>query len=113
MEDNSNMKRTTVVINGKKYPLIYSEEDEYIHLIERYVNGKIEKLSKEGMQLSETAALVIVAITVANELFQTQKNFNALKTDVARMLNEYDELKSENDDLIKENEDLRRRIGER
>jgi cell division protein ZapA (FtsZ GTPase activity inhibitor) len=51
------------------------------------------------MQLSETAALVVVALTVTDELFQTQKNFSALKTDVARLLTEYDELKKENEEM--------------
>lgn len=106
MADAKTSKKTTVVINGKKYPLVHTEEEEYIHLIERYLNGKIEKLKNEGMQLSETAAMVVVAITVTNELFQTQKNFNSLKTDVARMLGDYDELK-------KENEEFRRIIEEK
>ncbi len=92
-------KKITVTINGKKYPLVHSEDEEYIRVIERYVNGKIEKLSKDGMQLSETAALVVVALTVTDELFQTQKNFRALKTDVARLLTEYDELKKENEEM--------------
>ena len=86
-------------INGKAYTLLHDEPEEYMHRIEHYLNTKVAAASKSGIQLGEQTAIVMASISIIDELFKTQKNFNTLKNEIKRMMDEYDRLKIEKQDL--------------
>ena len=92
-------KKITITVSGKNYTLLHDESDDYIHRIAHYLNSKITAASKGGLQLGEPTALVMAAITITDELFKTQKNFNTLKNEIKRMMDEYDQLKIEKQEL--------------
>ncbi len=92
-------KKITVSINGKNYTLIHDETDEYIHRIARYLDAKVAAASRGGLQLGEQTAVVMTAITITDELFKTQKNFNTLKNEIRRMMDEYDKISAEKEEL--------------
>lgn len=66
------------------------------------MNNKIADVSRGGLQLGEHIALVMAAINITDELFKTQKNFNTLKNEIKRMMDEYDKLKLEKQELEKQ-----------
>ena len=41
----------------------------------------------------------MASISIVDELFKTQKNFNTLKNEIKRMMDEYDRLKLEKQEL--------------
>ncbi len=86
-------------INGKTYTLLHDEPEEYMHRIEHYLNTRVAAASKSGIQLGEQTAIVMASISITDELFKTQKNFNTLKTEIKRMMDEYDRLKIEKQEL--------------
>ena len=86
-------------INGKTYTLLHDEPEEYMHRIEHYLNTKVAAASKSGIQLGEQTAIVMASISIIDELFKTQKNFNTLKNEIKRMMDEYDRLKIEKQEL--------------
>ena len=102
--------RITVRISGKDYTLIHDETDEYVHRIAHYLNTKIIEASKMGIQQGESTPLVLSALTVTDELFKSQKNFNTLKNEIKRMMDEYEKLKQQNqifeDQLIEMSENV-------
>lgn len=95
-------KKITVTINGRNYTLRHDETDEYVHRIVQFLNNKVAAVSRGGLQLGEQTALVMSSITITDELFKTQKNFNTLKNEIKRMMDEYDKLKLENQELEKQ-----------
>lgn len=86
-------------INGKTYTLLHDEPEEYMHRIEHYLNTRVSAASKSGIQLGEQTAIVMASISITDELFKTQKNFNTLKNEITRMMDEYDRLKIEKQEL--------------
>ncbi len=96
MADKNKIRFT---INGKAYTLLHDEPEEYMHRIEHYLNTRVAAVSKSGIQLGEQTAIVMAAISITDELFKTQKNFNTLKNEIKRMMDEYDRLKSEKQEL--------------
>lgn len=105
-------KKITVSINGKNYTLIHDESDEYIHRIARYLDTKVAAASRGTLQLGEQTAVVMTAITITDELFKTQKNFNTLKNEIRRMMDEYDKITAEKDALEAELRNERQRAEE-
>lgn len=97
-----NKKRITVTVNGKNYTLRHDESDEYVQRIANYLNNKVAEASSGGLQLGEHTSLVMSAITITDELFKTQKNFNTLKNEIKRMMDEYDSLRLEKQELEKQ-----------
>ena len=87
--------KITLSIGGKNYTLVHDETDDYMKRIEHYLNTKIETSGKAGIQLGEQTALIMASISVIDELFKTQKNFNTLKNEIKRIMDEYDKLKAE------------------
>lgn len=96
MADKNKIRFT---INGKTYTLLHDEPEEYMHRIEHYLNSKVAAASKSGIQLGEQTAIVMASISITDELFKTQKNFNTLKNEIKRMMDEYDRLKIEKQEL--------------
>lgn len=91
--------RIQLTINGKNYTLVHDETEDYMRRIEHYLNGKVSAAMKAGIQLNEQTAFVMASISIIDELFKTQKNFNTLKNEIKRMMDEYDKLKMEKQEL--------------
>lgn len=87
------------MINGKAYTLRHDEPEEYMHRIEHFLNTKVAAAAKADLRLEQQTAIVMAAISITDELFKTQKNFNTLKNEIKRMMDEYDRLKIEKQDL--------------
>ena len=92
-------KQIRFMINGKAYTLRHDEPEEYIHRIEHFLNTKVAAAAKADLRLEQQTAIVMAAISITDELFKTQKNFNTLKNEIKRMMDEYDRLKIEKQDL--------------
>ncbi len=104
--------KITLNINGKNYTLVHDETDDYMRRIEHYLNSKIETSGKAAIQLGEQTALVMASISVIDELFKTQKNFNTLKNEIKRIMDEYDKLRAEKQLLTESLQDADRKIEE-
>lgn len=99
-----------VRINGKDYTLIHQYTDEYIQRIVLYLNKKLEEVSKNGLKLSESMELVLAALNITDELFKSQKNYMTIKSELNRMMDEYEELKQNNKVLSEQIEQLLAKI---
>lgn len=91
--------RIKLNINGKTYTLLHDEPEDYMRRIEHFLNTRVSAASKSGIQLGEHTAVIMASISIVDELFKTQKNFNTLKNEIKRMMDEYDRLKLERQEL--------------
>lgn len=92
-------KKATLVINSYTYTVMHDEPDDYMQRIAHYLNNKIEAASQGGVQLNGQTALVMAGVSITDELFKSQKNFNGLNNEIKRTMDEFDSLKSENKKL--------------
>lgn len=109
MTEKNKIKLT---INGKAYTLVHDETEDYMRRIEHYLNGKVTAAAKAGIQLGEQTSVVMASISIVDELFKTQKNFNTLKNEIRRIMDEYDKLKQENTELREKLDDAGQKINE-
>lgn len=101
-----NKSKITVRINDKDYTLIHEETEDYIQRVAMYLNNKIAAVSKGGLKLNESMEVVLASINITDELFKAQKNYVAVKNEVKRMMDEYEELKQTNSQLSSQVEQL-------
>ncbi|WP_072987425.1 cell division protein ZapA [Clostridium cavendishii] len=99
------MATVTVKINGIEYNLKGEANDDYLKHVAEYVEGKLKDISNKNAKLSTTAAAVLTAINVVDELFKGNKDYNEL-------LSDYDNLRIEKKSLVKDIEELKSKLKE-
>ena len=104
--------KSTVVINGREVTLVHDESEDYIQRIVLYLNNKIQSVTKGGVKINEATELALTSLTITDELFKAQKNFVAVKNEVKRLMDEYEELKSTNSTLNSQIEQLLAKIDQ-
>jgi cell division protein ZapA len=73
-------KSIKVQIFGMDYSLKSDKDPEYIKQVAEFVDEKIQKLSTNTNVKSQTKIAVLVALNIADELFQLKKHYeNSLK----------------------------------
>ncbi len=108
----SEKTKVTVQINGRDVTLVHDESDDYIQRIVLYLNNKIQALTKGGVKMNEAAELALTSITITDELFKAQKNYVAVKNEVKRLMDEYEELKRTNSLLNEQIEQLLSKVDQ-
>jgi len=108
----SEKKKATLVINSYTYTVMHDEPDDYMQRIAHYLNNKIDAASQGGVQLNGQTAIVMAGVSITDELFKSQKNFNGLNNEIKRTMDEYDSLKSDNKKLQETIEALTAQVEE-
>lgn len=109
----SEKRKYSINLNGTMYPILTDEPAEYVNKVEYYLNTRIrDSKSRTGMHLPDSTTLAMLAIGVTDELFKTQKQFNAMKSDAERLVGEYDKVCGENKEYIEQIESLEAQIDE-
>ena len=99
----SEKKRYTININGNNYPIITDESEEYINKVEYYINTRIrDSKNRTGMHLPDATTLAMLAIGTTDELFKTQKQFNSMKADAERLMQEFEKVSAENKEYMEQ-----------
>lgn len=73
------MNRVTVNINGIDYNLKGRENNEYLKYLASFVDEKVKEITDMNNKLSYSAATVLVAINLADEMFKEKKSYEELK----------------------------------
>jgi cell division protein ZapA len=73
------MKSIKVTILEKQYPLRVEEsEEETMHQIADYVDGEIRQYKAELSKQPESTAMVLAALSIAEELFEERRRSQEL-----------------------------------
>lgn len=68
------MESVKVTILGKQYPLKVNPDDvDNMHLIAEYVDEKFKLYRRELHKQPETTVMVLAALSIAEELFETRR----------------------------------------
>jgi cell division protein ZapA len=108
------MNMITVRINGVEYNLKGEENEEYLHKVASYVDRKIRNITGSNNKLSTTAAAVLTAVNVVDDLFKCDNAYSELIRKVeelekneAALLNKIETLNKQIVDLEAENKSLK------
>lgn len=95
------MNIITVKINGMEYNLRGEENDEYLQMIGKYVDNKINSLMNKNSKISRADATILAAINLGDEVFKSREAYERCNEN-NKILNE------EQKKLISELEGMRR-----
>lgn len=76
-------KSTRVQIFGSDYHVRGDTDAEYIRSLAAYVDGKMQEIATDQSLVSSTKVAILVAIHIADELFQERKKLDQSVNEVA------------------------------
>lgn len=97
------MNMITVRINGVDYKLKGEENEQYLHKVASYVDRKMKNITGSNIKLSTTAAAVLTAVNVVDDLFKCDTAYSEL-------IKKVEELEKTEEELLKKAEILNKQI---
>lgn len=76
MLEHNSKKRVTIKIMGDEYILRGSSSQEHLERVAEYVDGVMEKLSKNNPQMSKHRLAVLGSINLADEVLRLKDELN-------------------------------------
>ena len=75
------MIKVIVNINGKDYTLKGRDNEKYLKQVAEYVDGKISEIATKNRFLSTGDAAVLAAVNIADDLYESDINYQNAKKD--------------------------------
>ena len=89
------MANVNVKFNGKDFLLSCNDgQEDHLEQLSIELNDKFNKLKNSMGNIGENKLLLITAITVLDEYFETKKNIEIKKKEIESLKNKFKELKS-------------------
>ena len=89
------MANVNVKFNGKDFLLSCNDgQEDHLEQLSIELNDKFNKLKNSMGNIGENKLLLITAITVLDEYFETKKNIDIKKKEIESLKNKFKELKS-------------------
>ena len=88
------MFKVTVNINGMSYNLKGDKDEKYLQGVANFVDGRIKEIISKKSDLSTTAATVLAAVNIADELYECD-------FDLDKAIKEKNSIEDENNTLKK------------
>lgn len=101
-------KRIDVLIDGRNFTVVGSENEAYVRSLASYVDKKIKELSSKNDRLCQTSSATLAALNIADEFHQAKKRLEELEKQTKEPVEKYSYLRSELENAkkrIKELED--------
>ena len=105
------LNKLKVNICGKNYMLETEEDPAYIYSLARYVEKKINDITTGNSNVSTLSAAVMVAFMALDELNQSNRTLDSLRTELKEYVDEADNMTSERDNAVRELEILKSKMA--
>lgn len=92
MEVMTERKRVDVMIDGRNFTIVGTDNEEYIRDLAYYVDKKIRNLASKNDKLSQIMAATLAALHIADELHMVKGELDDLKLKTRDPLEKYDDL---------------------
>ena len=97
------MNIITVRINGMEYNLKGEENDEYLHMVAKYVDNRIQELMSTNKKLSPGDATILAALNMGDDIIKGKENYE-------RVAANYKQLNADNKLFIAELEKMKSKV---
>ena len=88
-------RKINVLIDGRNFTVVGSEDERYIRELAAYVDTNIKKLANKNERLSPAMAATLAAVNITDEYFKLQSKHKELEKRAKEPLEKYDILKKE------------------
>lgn len=112
------MNIITVKINGMEYNLRGEENNEYLQMVGKYVDNKINSLMNKNSKISRADATILAAINIGDEVFKNREayercneNYKMISNEQKKLISELEGMKRDFEALEKENSTLKETIA--
>jgi cell division protein ZapA len=78
---------TTVEIFGREYKIKGVADEQYIQSVAKYVDGKMKEVSKSSSLPSQDRLAILVALNIADELFQERRQTSEICSNIEQRTN--------------------------
>lgn len=107
-------RRVDVMIDGRNFTIVGSDNEDYIRDLAYYVDKKIRNLASKNDKLSQTMAATLAALHIADEMHIVKNELEELKLKTKDPLEKYSdldmELKEANDKVKELKEESKKQI---
>ncbi|WP_461613175.1 cell division protein ZapA [Clostridium sp. Marseille-QA1073] len=100
------MNIITVKINGMEYNLKGEENDEYLHMVAKFVDKRIRTLMENNSKLGPGDATILAALNMGDELLKNKESYERLSENYTKATNDNKILISELEQMKKQVESL-------
>lgn len=100
------MNIITVKINGMEYNLKGEENDEYLHMVAKFVDKRIRTLMENNSKLGSGDATILAALNMGDELLKNKESYERLSENYTKVANDNKVLISELEQMKKQIESL-------
>ena len=104
--------RVTVSICGEEYTFVAEEAPSYMQKVGAYVGTKMDEMLT-GAKVGRTAAAVLTAVNLTDELFKSQAAAEQLRSQIKGYLDEASKAQAEVSELKREIFRLQQRLDNR
>ena len=73
---------TTVTIYGQEYSVRGGEDTEYVQLIAKYVDERMQEIGTSGGQITSLRVAILAALNITDELFQERDGLQRTRKEV-------------------------------
>jgi cell division protein ZapA len=102
-------KKINVLIDGRNFTIIGTEDERYVRELAEYVDVNIKKLSNRNEKLSPAMAATLAALNISDELFKTKNELKDLQKKSKEPLERYEGLKKEIEEYKKTIDELEKK----
>ena len=114
------MIKVTININGMNYNLTGEKDEKYLQGVANFVDGRIKEIISKKANLSTTAATVLAAVNIADELYECDleldkaiKDKNDIDDENALLKKKLDEINLQLENALKEKVNVKDNFGKR
>lgn len=107
-------KTMEVLIDGKLYTLATQDSGEHVQRIINYFNSKIHELKKSPSykRMTKDYQNILLSLNIADDLFKTREQVNALKEQLAKKDKDIAALKERIEEIELKQSIAKRMLGE-
>lgn len=106
------MAKVAITINSRQYDVIADESAEYIEMLGKHINEKIELVLKGGRNVMGERPIVLAALNICDEYFKAEESSRMFKEQLQINSKKLNSAQNENKKLKSDNENLKTELDE-
>lgn len=106
------MAKVAIIINSRQYDVIADESAEYIEMLGKHINEKIELVLKGGRNVMGERPIVLAALNICDEYFKAEESSRMFKEQLQINSKKLNSAQNENKKLKSDNENLKTELDE-
>ena len=99
-------KKIDVLIDGRNFTVVGSDNEAYVRTLVSYVNKKIKELTSKNDRLCQTSSATLAALNIADEYHKASRRLKELESQTREPVDKYVNLTSELEEARKRIQDL-------